>query len=151
MSHTVASHIMARPRKQVDAAKVEQLASVGCTPEEIGLLFDASPRTIHRRFGIPFQKGVSKLRHTLKRELFKQATSGNTAALIFATKVYCGLKETPDTTINVSATAVGGQVIFSEETKKQLEEFHVKLQQRVYQRTYPKEPVESGNGDHTQN
>src|SRR5258708_13941286 len=118
---------MARPRKQVDAAKVEQLASVGCTPEEIGLLFDASPRTITRRFGIPFQKGQSKLRHTLKRTLFKQAISGNTAALIFPTKVYCGLRETPDTTINFSANAVGGQVIFSEETNKQHENIHLKL------------------------
>src|SRR5258708_21513265 len=129
---------MARPRKQIDSAKVEQLASVGCTPDDIGRLFDASQRTIHRRFGIPFQKGQAKLRHTLKRTLFKQAISGNTAALIFATKVYCGLRETPDTTINVSATAVGGQVIFSEETKKQLEDFQVKLQQRFFHRTYPK-------------
>jgi hypothetical protein len=136
-----------RPRKHVDALKVEQLAGVGCTPEEIGLLLDASSRTITRNYDRPFQKGQSKLRHTLKRTLFKEATSGNTAALIFATKVYCGLKETADTTINVSATAVGGQVIFSEETKKQLEDFHVKLQQRVFQRTYPKEHLPNANGE----
>jgi hypothetical protein len=55
------------------------------------------------------------------------------------------MKETPDVSINVSATATGGQVVFSEETKKQLEDFHVQLQRRVYQRTH----VPSGNGDQT--
>jgi hypothetical protein len=138
---------MARPRKQIDPDKVETLAADGCTAEEIGALLDAKKTTISSRFRIPFQKGHQKLRHTLKRQLVKQALSGNTAALIFANKVYCDLRETPDTTINVSATAVGGQVIFSEETKKQLEEFHVKLQQRVYKRTYPQESVPNGNGE----
>lgn len=139
---------MARPRKVLDPKKIEAMAAVGCTAEEIAILLDVSTRTIGGRFCRPFKNGQTKLKHTLKRELVAQAKAGNTAALIFAAKVYCGLRENPDTVINVSANAVGGQVIFSEETKKQLEDFHVKLQQRVFQRNkLAKELVTSGNGD----
>jgi hypothetical protein len=87
---------MARPRKNIDPVQVEKMAAVGCTPEEIAILLDASPRTIDQRFYKPYEKGRRKLQHTLKRVLFREALSGNTAALIFAAKVYCGLREPRD-------------------------------------------------------
>jgi hypothetical protein len=149
----IVSQFVARPKTPIDASQVEQLAQIGCTSDEIAAILTPEgratfdPKIIERRFGTTVKKGRQKLNGMLKRELIKQVKAGNTTALIFALKVFAGMKETPDVAINVSATAVGGQVIFSEETKKQLEDFHVQLQRRVYQRTHI--PAPSGNGDQT--
>jgi hypothetical protein len=139
---------MARPRKQIDPVKVEQMASIGCSVREIALLLDVNESTIKRRFSLPLHKGGAKLCHTVKKVLFREVNKGNTMALIFAAKCYCGLKEHADTVINVSATAVGNSIQFTEETKKQLEDFHVALQRRVYDRIRHPEKL-SANGEST--
>jgi hypothetical protein len=41
---------MARPRKQVDEKKVEQLAAIDCTEKEIGQLVGRSDDLLERRF-----------------------------------------------------------------------------------------------------
>jgi hypothetical protein len=44
---------MARPRKQVDERKVEQLAAIGCSEKEIGQLVGCSDDLLERRFAGP--------------------------------------------------------------------------------------------------
>ena len=98
---------MARPRKEVDPKKVFDMAKVGCTAEEIAGCLGVGRRTIDRRFGRPLHEGHQQLRHVLKRKLIQMAMDGNAPAMIFAAKVYCGLKEPRDdaVTVNVSANA----------------------------------------------
>jgi hypothetical protein len=140
---------VARPRKKIDPEQVLKLATIGCPPSEIAAELDVSVATIERRFDGVVKKGHEKGKRVVRSMLFKQAAQGNTAAAIFLCKAWLGMKEHPDVAINVSATAVGNQIIFDEQTKKQLEDFHVALQRRVYGRTHTKEPVTSGNGDQT--
>jgi hypothetical protein len=137
---------VARPLKQIDPEQVLKLASIGCPAEEIAAELDVGISTIKRRFEPVIKKGHEKSRRMVRSMLFKQAAQGNTAAIIFLSKAWVGMKETPDIAINVSATAVGNQILFDEQTKKQLEDFHVQLQQRVFKRTHSKELVPSGNG-----
>ena len=120
---------MARPRKIIDPVQVEKMAGIGCTPKEIAILLDVSQRTIERRFGVPYRKGTSKLCHALKRALFREALKGNSMALIFAAKVYCGLKEPvdPQTVVNVSQTAIS----VTDETKRRLSEMHALLRREA--------------------
>jgi IS30 family transposase len=132
---------MARPRKIVDPVKVEQMAAIGCTTKEIALLLDVSHSTIERRFVVPYRKGTSKLCHALKKALFREALKGNSHALIFAAKVYCGLKEPvdPQTVVNVSQTAIS----VTDETKKRLAEMHALLRREALLETQG-----NGNGEH---
>lgn len=140
---------MARPRKQIDPLQVEQLAGYGCIPEEIAAVLDANVRTVQRRFATSIKKGHRKLHSLLKRELVKQAVKGNSAALIFALKVYCGFKEPRDdaVTVNVSANATATGLYLSDEQKRDIEELATTIQQRVYKRI--RDPAPSGNGNST--
>jgi hypothetical protein len=118
-----------RPRKIVDPVEVEKMAAVGCTPEEIGGILNCSARTVDQRFCKPFKKGQQKLRHTLKRVLLREAVTGNTAALIFAAKVYCGLREPRDdaVTVNVNQTALS----IDDETKRKLATMHAMIRRET--------------------
>jgi hypothetical protein len=134
---------MARPRKIVDPVQVEKMAAIGCTAKEIGILLGVSESTIERRYAIPLTKGNSKLCHALKRALFREATRPackNPMALIFAAKVYCGMREPREdaVTVNVSQTAIS----ITDETKKRLAEMHALIRREAL--------IEAGggNGDH---
>jgi hypothetical protein len=102
----------------IDRKKVEELSTIGCSVEEIACILtpdDAKQlidhATIEKRFYTTIQKGRSTMHRALKRELVRQAMNGNTAALIFALKAYCGLRDLPENaTINnvtsITITAV---------------------------------------------
>jgi hypothetical protein len=120
---------MARPRKIVDPVQVEKMAGIGCTAKEIAILLDVSQRTIERRYGIPLRKGSSKLCHALKRALFREALKGNNLALIFAAKVYCGMKEPRDDAVTVNVTQQAISV--TDETKKRLAEMHAAIRRET--------------------
>jgi len=99
---------MARPRKQIDAGKVESLAAVGCNAEEIAACLDSSEKLIERRFYPSLKKGRQKLHHLCKSALIREVKARNLGAIIFALKVYAGLKEPRDdaVTVNVSQQAI---------------------------------------------
>jgi hypothetical protein len=103
--------IMGRPKIPIDAKKVEELATIGCSAQEMAAILTPDHakqiidhQTVERRFYATIQKGRNTLHRALKRELVKQAMSGNTAALIFALKVFCGLKEPRDDGFNVNVS-----------------------------------------------
>jgi hypothetical protein len=135
---------MARPRKIVDPVQVEKMASIGCTAKEIGILLGVSESTIERRYAVPLTKGNSKLCHALKRALFREATRPackNPMALIFAAKVYCGMREPKEdgVTVNVAQTAVS----ISDQTKEKLSQMHALLRREALL-----EAQGNGNGEH---
>lgn len=136
---------MARPRKQLDAQRIEALASVGSPFEDIALDQNVQKSVIERRYADVVKKGHSKCRDRIRTVLVKQALGGNTAAAIFLAKVFCGMKEQGDTVINVSATATANGLVFTDEEKKRIEDFYTDIQRRAYQRTRSVTPP-SGNG-----
>ena len=105
---------MARPKIPINEGKVEELASVGCSVEEIASLVTPlgskraiDHRTIERRFAPALKKGRHHLAHMLRRELVRRAMSGDTTALIFACKTILKMQEPlrEQISVNVAATA----------------------------------------------
>lgn len=99
---------MARPRKEIDARKVEQLATVGCPPDWIAAELDCSENTIKRRFGPLVKKGEMKGKTRIRSKLYQMSMQGNLGAAIFLAKAWCGMREPREdaVTVNVSQTAI---------------------------------------------
>jgi len=103
---------MARPKITIDEEQVEQLASLGCSAEEIASLLtppgskrSVNHRTIERRFAPTLKKGRHQLAHMLRSQLVRRAMGGDTAALIFACKTILGLRERRGDEVNVQVSA----------------------------------------------
>ena len=67
---------------EIDQAELERLCAMQCTEVEIAAWFGVSRKTIER--------GKAKGRVTLRRNLWKLASSGNVAACIFLSKNLLG-------------------------------------------------------------
>jgi hypothetical protein len=97
---------MARPKKVIDPETVEKLASMGLSAELIAAVLDVDHRTVERRFAPILKKGRQARDGKLLAKLYQEAMGGNTAALIFACKAFCGLSERPEIVVNVQQNAV---------------------------------------------
>ena len=90
---------MTNPRIQVDPEKVEKLAQVCDSEEEIALSLGISYSTFRRRkaefeqFEQAVKRGKAKANIFVGGKLMKQIEQGNTAATIFYLKSRCGWKE----------------------------------------------------------
>jgi len=137
---------MARPKIPIDEEKVEELASVGCSAEEIASLVtppgskrSVDHRTIERRFAPTLKKGRHQLAHMLRSQLVHRAMNGDTAALIFACKTILGLREPRGDEFNVhlSATATASakpaSFTITEEVKKKLYEASLVIRREALQ------------------
>jgi hypothetical protein len=51
---------MARPPKQIDEKQVEQMAAIGCSEKEIGLIVGCSDRPLERRFVGALKRGWAR-------------------------------------------------------------------------------------------
>ncbi len=91
---------MSRPKLDIDAAQVEELASIGCKVEEIADFFGCSRDTIHGRFSADITKGRSRLKESLRRWQLAAAKKGNVVMLIWLGKQLLGQvdKQEPDPT-----------------------------------------------------
>ena len=93
----------ARPRAgrksvKIDLAELEKLCSLHCTDEEIAAFFSVSARTIERRrrrpaFAEAMERGRSRGRLSLRRNLWGLAGKGNVAASIFLAKNLLGYRD----------------------------------------------------------
>lgn len=100
---------MARPRKNIDAALVEKLASIHCTTPEIAAMCDCSEDTIERRFAGILNKGRAKGRVSLRRLQWETAQKGNVGMQIWLGKQLLNQVDQPpvapplasDITINI--------------------------------------------------
>ena len=81
---------MGRPKKQVNAALVEELASIGCTEDEIASACDCSVSTLDRRFADVIRKGRDSAKSSIRRLQFKSANAGNVTMQIWLGKQYLG-------------------------------------------------------------
>jgi hypothetical protein len=99
---------MARPKKPVDAEKVEKLAGMGLSAELIGAFMDVSHHTIERRFGPTLKRGREKRNARLQIKLYQEAmaTPCNTAIAIFLAKNWLGYCDRPDVTVNIQQNTV---------------------------------------------
>jgi len=137
---------MARPKIPIDAEKVEELASLGCSVEEIASLLTpqgskrpVDHRTIERRFAPALKKGRCRLARMLRSQLVRRAIAGDTAALIFACKTILGLREPRSDEYNVhvsamaTASAKPASFTITEEAKKRLYEAALVIRREALQ------------------
>lgn len=89
---------MARPKKEIDYAAVEKLASIQCTQEEIANFLGVSVRTLQRdeEFCRLYKKGQDNGKMSLRRTQFKLAEK-NTSMAIFLGKQYLGQRDVIET------------------------------------------------------
>jgi hypothetical protein len=88
-----------RPRARFDLSKVEKLASIGCTHDEIAVFFDTTTETLKRRkhkwedFCSAIEKGKTNFHMSLRRQQWKQAQDGNVTMLIWLGKNCLGQRD----------------------------------------------------------
>lgn len=66
---------------QLDTEQLENLASIGCTVEEIAAFFKCSRDTIFRNYATPLQAGRERGKSSVRRMLWEQGKKGNSVAL----------------------------------------------------------------------
>ena len=88
-----------RPKIQIDAQQVEQLAAMHCTNEDIAAFFGCSRHTIWRGFATNLALGKHKGRTKLRQLQWKSAEAGNVQMLIWLGKQYLGQKEKAETEV----------------------------------------------------
>ncbi len=89
---------MARPKKEIDWSKVDELMEVGSPAAEISDQFDINPNTFYERFkehyGYNFQDYRMKFhsvgKANLRRSQYENALEGNTQMLILLGKLWLG-------------------------------------------------------------
>jgi hypothetical protein len=83
---------MARPKKKANGEDktAEELASIGCTMNEIGAVMGLSVSTLERRFDEPIKRGREKGRETLRRKQWDLAMKGHPTMLIWLGKQMLG-------------------------------------------------------------
>jgi hypothetical protein len=89
---------MARPETKIDLAELEKLCGMQCTDEEIAAFFGVSTKTIERRrkvsrFCEVMDQAKAKGRVSVRRNLFRLASTGNVAAAIFLAKNLLGYRD----------------------------------------------------------
>lgn len=91
---------MARPLLQIDEVLLEDLASIGCTTDEMSSMLDCSGDTLERRFAGTIQKGRSRMKMSLRRTQIRLAEAGNAALAIWLGKQYLDQRE-PSQTLRI--------------------------------------------------
>ena len=88
-----------RPKKQIDYATVEKLASIQCTQNEIAEVLGVCTKTLQRdeEFSRHFKKGKEAGRSSLRRLQWKAAERGNPTMLVWLGKQY--LEQTDKTEV----------------------------------------------------
>jgi AraC-like DNA-binding protein len=84
---------MARPKKIIDKTKVESLAAIFCTTEEIAEVLGCSKDTLERRFAASLKKGRQAAKASLRREQWAAAKKGSVPMLIWLGKQYLNQKD----------------------------------------------------------
>lgn len=79
-----------KPKKPIDANKVQMLSSFGCQLNEIARFFAVDESTIRKNFQEEVKVGKEQMKIKLRQLQWKHAELGNTALLIFLGKQYLG-------------------------------------------------------------
>lgn len=85
---------MARPIKyDINAKKVEKLASFGNTYPEIAAVLDVSEEILQKSYSTFYTKGRENLKERLRKKQINVALKGNVVMLIWLGKQYLGQKD----------------------------------------------------------
>ena len=76
------------------ADKVEHLAALGMTQEDVGKILGVSSDTIYKHYNDAFGKGKAVARAKVANKLFEKAMSGDSASIFFYLKTQAGWRET---------------------------------------------------------
>lgn len=88
-----------RPKVKIDEKQVKQLASIGCTHDEIGAVLGCSSKTLQRRFVHLIKEGQERLKASLRRKQYAVAMDGSVGMLIWLGKQYLDQKDQTETKI----------------------------------------------------
>lgn len=117
-----------RPKKEVDARLVEQLASIGCTMGEIAAAADCSVDTLERRFADVIAKGQENGKTRLRKKQIEVALAGNVSMLIWLGKQMLGQAEKVE-----AKTEHSGQIngTLDPDAKKAVEDWAKNIQRNI--------------------
>lgn len=85
-----------RPKKELDAGLIEQLASIFCTNEEIAKICGVTRKTLSTNYGDVLELGRSQAKASLRRRQWEKAMDGNTTMLIWLGKQYLEQRDQPE-------------------------------------------------------
>jgi hypothetical protein len=84
-----------RPKKQIDPRKVEQLAMVGCSHEEIALITGIHRNTLERNYSATIKAGTAKRNGSLRKMQYEAAKRGNVVMMIWLGKQWLNQRDRP--------------------------------------------------------
>lgn len=91
---------MARPRKVIDPKQVEQLASIGCSGEEIAGVLGCHRDTIYARFSDSIKSGHARRDASVRRTQYELAVKKqNVVMAIWLGKQHLGQRDKSDVSI----------------------------------------------------
>jgi hypothetical protein len=78
-----------------EAARIERLAQVGATPEDIAAELQMPLKRLHKRFRRELERGAVRGKHDVLEKLFENASSGaSVTATSLWVKARCGWRDT---------------------------------------------------------
>ena len=109
-----------RPKKQIDYAMVEKLASLQCTQEEIADVLDISRQTLAKdeKFLNIYKKGIEGGKISLRRWQYRLAEKGNPTMLVWLGKQHLGQKDKSE----VENTNLTREIVFDDDDEPDDEE-----------------------------
>ena len=90
-----------RPKKDIDLDILGNLASIGCTQEEIGGVMGISARTLQRNYAEIIEVNKNKGKASLRKKMWQTALRGNPNMQIFLSKNVLGMKDRVETQTTV--------------------------------------------------
>ena len=95
MNRTQSSHkAVGRPRINIDLDILGNLASIGCTQEEIASVVGVSARTLQRNYADIIDRFKNKGKASLRKKMWDKAVKkDNTNMQIFLSKNYLGMSD----------------------------------------------------------
>ena len=93
---------MGRPKKEIDAETVTNLAKIGCTYSEIAAVVGCSKSTLSDRFRTEIDKGHEELKKSIRRMQLQAANKGNVAMLIWLGKQYLGQRDKSEVSVGAA-------------------------------------------------
>lgn len=108
-----------KPRKTINLAEVERLASLGLTREQIATSLGVSESTFYNRmrdeeaFAEAVKRGEALGISTVASKLMEQINEGNTTAMIFFLKSRAGWREASEIKVETNAPSTGMEAVYA--------------------------------------
>lgn len=117
-----------RPKLDIDARLVEQLASIGCTMSEIAAACNCSVDTLERRFAGEIEKGRENGKTRLRKKQLEVALQGNVSMLIWLGKQMLGQSEKVEAQTHLTGSVNG---TLSREESEAVKEWARNIQRNI--------------------